>query len=146
MKRILIVNGPNINLLGKREPEIYGNETLDEINKKLSLLAVELKLEVTFFQSNSEDELINFVHKEGFDAYGMIINPGAFTHYSYALRDAISSVGIKTVEVHISNIYAREEFRRKSVIAPVCMGTVTGLGNYSYVMALNFFADLTGSK
>ncbi|MFQ5454246.1 MAG: type II 3-dehydroquinate dehydratase, partial [Candidatus Zixiibacteriota bacterium] len=78
--------------------------------------------------------------------YGMIINPGAFTHYSYALRDAISSVGIKTVEVHISNIYAREEFRRKSVIAPVCMGTVTGLGNYSYVMALNFFADLTGSK
>ncbi len=141
MPRILVVNGPNLNLLGKREPEVYGTETLDELNGKLADMARELGVEVSFFQSNSEGEIIDYLHKEGFDADGLIINPGAFTHYSYALRDAIAAVEIETVEVHMSNIYAREEFRRKSVIAPVCTGHLVGFGFYGYAMALSYFAD-----
>jgi len=141
MPRILIVNGPNLNLLGKREPEVYGTETLDELNGKLADMAKELRVEVSFFQSNSESEIIDYLHKEGFDADGLIINPGAFTHYSYALRDAIAAVEIEAVEVHMSNIYAREEFRRKSVMAPVCTGHLVGFGFYGYAMALSYFAD-----
>ena len=142
MPRILIVNGPNLNLLGKREPEVYGTKTLDELNNELIQIAHQLEIEVEFFQSNSESELINFIHKKGFEADGLIINPGAFTHYSYALRDAISGVGIKTVEVHISNVYAREEFRHKSVIAPIVAGHLVGFGLYGYAMALSYFTDL----
>jgi len=142
MPRILIVNGPNLNLLGKREPEVYGTKTLDELNNELIQIAHQLEIEVEFFQSNSESELINFIHKKGFEADGLIINPGAFTHYSYALRDAISGVGIETVEVHISNVYAREEFRHKSVIAPIVAGQLVGFGLYGYAMALSYFADL----
>ncbi len=142
MPRILIVNGPNLNLLGKREPEVYGTKTLDELNNELIQIAHQLEIEVEFFQSNSESELINFIHKKGFEADGLIINPGAFTHYSYALRDAISGVGIETVEVHISNVYAREEFRHKSVIAPIVAGHLVGFGLYGYAMALSYFADL----
>ncbi|MFH2050310.1 MAG: type II 3-dehydroquinate dehydratase [bacterium] len=142
MPRILIVNGPNLNLLGKREPEVYGTKTLDELNNELTKIAHQLKIEVEFFQSNSESELIDFIHKNGFEADGLIINPGAFTHYSYALRDAISGVGIETVEVHISNVYAREEFRHKSVIAPIAAGHLVGFGLYGYAMALSYFADL----
>lgn len=141
MPRILVVNGPNLNLLGKREPEVYGTETLDELNGKLADMAKELEVEVSFFQSNSESEIIDYLHKEGFDADGLIINPGALTHYSYALRDAIAAVEIETVEVHMSNIYAREEFRRKSVMAPVCTGHLVGFGFYGYAMALSYFAD-----
>ena len=141
MPRILIVNGPNLNLLGKREPEVYGTETLDELNCKLADMARELSVEVSFFQSNSEGEIIDYLHKEGFDADGLIINPGALTHYSYALRDAIAAVEIEAVEVHMSNIYAREEFRRKSVMAPVCTGHLVGFGFYGYAMALSYFAD-----
>lgn len=142
MPKILVVNGPNLNLLGKREPEIYGDATLADLNEQLSQLASELKLNVEFFQSNCEGEIIDYIQKNGFDANGMIINPGALTHYSYALRDAISSVGVDTVEVHISNIYSREDFRRESVIAPVCTGTVAGLGLYGYAVALSYFSDI----
>ena len=145
MPEILIVNGPNLNLLGKREPDIYGKTSLEELNTKLKEIAGKLGLDLIFFQSNSEGEIIDFLHKNGFEAGGLIINPGALTHYSYALRDAISAVGIDAVEVHMSNIHAREKFRRRSVIAPVCNGSLTGFGAYGYVMALSFFAD-TGSE
>jgi len=141
MPRILVVNGPNLNLLGKREPEVYGTNTLDKLNGRLADMAKELGVEVSFFQSNSESEIINYLHHEAFEANGLIINPGAFTHYSYTLRDAIAAVGIDTIEVHMSNIYAREEFRHKSVIAPVCVGHLVGFGFYGYAMALSYFAD-----
>ena len=146
MPRILVVNGPNLNLLGKREPEVYGTETLDELNGKLADIARELGIEVSFFQSNSESKIIDYLHKEGFDANGLIINPGALTHYSYTLRDAIATVEIEAVEVHMSNIYAREEFRRKSVMAPVCTGHLVGFGFYGYAMALSYFADIIKDK
>lgn len=141
MAHILIVNGPNLNLLGTREPQTYGTQTLEQINAKLSKIAKRLGLEVKFFQSNSEGEIIDFLHREAATAEGMIINPGALSHYSYAIRDAITSVDIDTVEVHLSNIHSREEFRRLSVIAPVCRGQVTGFGAYGYAMALSYFAD-----
>jgi len=141
VSRILIVNGPNLNLLGKREPEVYGTNTLEELNSRLAEVAKELRIEVSFFQSNSESEIIDHLHKEAFNADGLIINPGALTHYSYALRDAIAAVGIEAIEVHMSNIYAREEFRHKSVIAPVCTGHLVGFGFYGYAMALSYFAD-----
>ena len=146
MPKILVVNGPNLNLLGKREPEVYGTQSLDELNRSLGDLASELKVELKFFQSNSEAELIDFIQTEGFEADGLIINPGAFTHYSYALRDAIAAVDIEAVEVHLSNLYAREEFRQKSVIAGVCTGYLAGFGLYSYVMALSYFADTSGGE
>ncbi|MDH3891578.1 MAG: type II 3-dehydroquinate dehydratase [candidate division Zixibacteria bacterium] len=141
MRRILIVNGPNLNLLGRREPEIYGADSLEDINEKLRACADELKLQVEFFQSNSEGAIIDFLHTEGFEADGLVINAGAFTHYSYAIRDAISAVGITTIEVHLSNIYSREEFRHKSVIAPVCRGHIVGFGAEGYFMALAHFAQ-----
>ncbi len=141
MPRILIVNGPNLNLLGKRELDIYGDKTLDELNQELTKIAKELNLTVEYFQSNCEGDLIDFIHKNGFEADGLIINPGAFTHYCYALRDAITSVDIETIEVHISNVYAREEFRHKSVIAPIADGHLVGFGLYGYAMALSYFAD-----
>lgn len=143
MPKILVVNGPNMNLLGKREPEIYGSATLAELNGRLAELAGEINVELKFFQSNSESELIDFIHAEGPSALGMIINPGALTHYSYSLRDAITAVGVETVEVHMSNIYAREDFRHKSVLAPVVQGHLVGFGYYGYAMALSYFADTT---
>jgi len=146
MPEILVVNGPNLNLLGKREPDIYGKTSLEELNTKLKEIAGQLGLNLVFFQSNREGEIIDFLHKNGFGANGLIINPGALTHYSYALRDAISAVGIDTVEVHMSNVHAREKFRRKSVIAPVCNGSLTGFGAYGYVMALSYFADNGAEK
>jgi 3-dehydroquinate dehydratase-2 len=141
MINLLVVNGPNLNLLGVREPEIYGNQSLSELNEKLQELADDLNVKLTFFQSNSEGEIIDFIHEKGFKADGMIINPSALTHYSYAIRDAIASVKISAVEVHLSNIHSREEFRKKSLIAPVCLGQITGLGYYGYAMALSFLAD-----
>lgn len=146
MPEILVVNGPNLNLLGRRELEIYGNQTLEELNSRLSEMAHELGIKLAFFQSNSESELIDYLHREGFNADGLIINPGAFTHYSYALRDAIAAIDIEAIEVHISNIYAREEFRHKSVIAPVCQGHLVGFGFYGYAMALSYFADISKGK
>ena len=143
MAKILVVNGPNLNLLGKREPEIYGDRTLEDLNGKLVELAGELGIELEFFQSNSEGAVIDFVQEKGLEAAGLIINPGALSHYSYALRDAIAAVGVDTVEVHLSNIYSREEFRQQSVIAPVCCGHVVGFGFYGYAMALSYFADIS---
>ena len=144
MPRILVVNGPNLNLLGRRELEIYGKLTLDELNSRLLALAKDLNVDIDLFQSNSEGDLIDYIQDKAPDADGLIINPGAFTHYSYALRDAIVGVGIETVEVHMSNVYAREEFRHKSVIAPVAHGHLVGFGFYGYAMALSYFADTSG--
>jgi len=143
MLRILVVNGPNINLLSKREPKIYGDKSLKHLNTRLEDMARELGIKLEFYQSNSEGDLIDFIHKEAPKANGMIINPAALTHYSYALRDAIAAVDIETVEVHFSNIFAREEFRQKSVIAPVCIGQIAGFGYYGYAMALSYFADFS---
>ncbi|MDF1544587.1 MAG: type II 3-dehydroquinate dehydratase [bacterium] len=140
MPKILIINGPNLNLLGRREPEIYGIETLEDINQQLKMLAAEISLSLEFFQSNSEGELIDYLQKFGFDADGIIINPGALTHYSLALRDAIADISTETIEVHLSNIHGREDFRQKSVIAPVCVGQVSGFGAYGYAMAISYFA------
>ncbi len=143
MTKVLVVNGPNLNLLGRREPEVYGKRSLEDLNDKLEALARDLKVELMFFQSNSESDIIDFIHREGFEADGMIINPGALSHYSYAIRDAITAVGIDTIEVHLSNIYSREEFRRRSVVAPVCSGHLAGFGFYGYAMALSYFSDLS---
>jgi 3-dehydroquinate dehydratase-2 len=139
---ILVIHGPNLNLLGKREPDIYGVFTLDEINKRLSSLASELGVEVSFFQSNHEGELVQKIQ----DAMGVyqaiVINPGAYTHTSVALRDAISGAGIPTIETHISNIYQREEFRKHSFISGVAVGQITGFGLDSYLLALRAAAGL----
>jgi 3-dehydroquinate dehydratase-2 len=141
MPRVLVVNGPNLNLLGKREPETYGTESLETLNQRLGALAKEIGLELVFFQSNNEGAILDFIHKESASASGMIINPGALTHYSVALRDAIAGVKIETIEVHLSNIHGREEFRQRSVIAPVCRGQISGFGFYGYAMALSYFSD-----
>lgn len=134
--KILIVNGPNINLLGIRERNIYGKTTYGEMCKYLEKEAKELKLDVNIVQSNIEGELINYIQ----DAYGkydgIIINPAAYTHYSIAILDALKAVDIPTVEVHISNIHSREEFRRESVTAPGCIGQISGFGIYGYIMAM----------
>ena len=134
--KILIIHGPNLNMLGKREPDIYGTFTLDEINGRLSALAAELGVDVSFYQSNHEGELVQKIQ----DAMGVyqaiVINPGAYTHTSVALRDAIVSTGIPVVETHISNIYRREEFRKHSYISGVAIGQITGFGADSYLLAL----------
>lgn len=142
MPKILIVNGPNLNLLGRREPDIYGDLTLEKINEELTTLAKELGLEVEFFQSNSEGGLIDFIHQKAAEADGLIINPGAYTHYSIAIRDAIAAVDLPAIEVHLSNTQAREKIRRKSVIAPVCKGLLAGFGSFGYAMALSYFGGL----
>ena len=141
MPDILIINGPNLNMLGKREPEIYGHMTLDELNTKLTDIADKMGLSLSFFQSNSEGELIDQINNQGSKADGIIFNPGAYTHYSFALRDAVAAISTPVVEVHMSNIMSREEFRHKSVIAPVCVGYLSGFGSYSYAMALSYFSD-----
>ena len=146
MPKILVVNGPNLNLLGSREPETYGRISLEELNQRLAERAQANGLELVFFQSNHEGEIIDFIQREGSQAAGMIINPGAFTHYSLAIRDAIASVGVETIEVHISNIYGREEFRRQSVIAGACRGQIAGLGVDSYDAALMYFIEHTGDQ
>ena len=136
MKKILIIHGPNLNLLGKRERSVYGYASLDEINEMAVSHGSGIGLDVAIFQSNSEGDIINAVHaaQENYD--GVVINPGAFTHTSYALRDAIAAVEIPFVEVHLSNIYSREEFRKLSVTAPVCIGQISGFGPNSYILGL----------
>jgi len=135
--RIAIINGPNLNLLGKREPGIYGNESFESYFEKLKEQYPDVQL--TYFQSNIEGEMINHLHEIGFSYDGVILNAGGYTHTSVALRDAISAVKTPVIEVHISNIHAREEFRHKSMIAPVCVGSICGLGMKGYSLAIAYF-------
>ncbi|MCA1928113.1 MAG: type II 3-dehydroquinate dehydratase [Calditerrivibrio sp.] len=138
MKRILVLNGPNLNMLGKREPDVYGRETYEEIMTELSSYIDAKGFKADFYQSNIEGELINRIHSAiGFYDY-IIINPGAFTHTSVALRDALLSVSIPFIEVHLSNIFSREPFRHHSYLSDVAKGVITGFGKYSYFMAVDF--------
>jgi len=136
MRRILILHGPNLNLLGQREPDVYGHLTLDDINEKLVKAGNELGATVNTFQSNSEGELVDTLQQAGSEKDGVVFNPGGYTHTSVALRDAISAISIPVVEVHISNVFAREEFRHHSVLAPVCLGKITGFGWHSYLLGM----------
>lgn len=140
MKKILVLHGPNLNLLGKREPDIYGTLTLDEINTAIQKEAEADNIEIKIYQSNHEGVIIDMLHDARNWANGVIINPGALAHYSYALRDAITSCNIPAIEVHITNTCKREPFRQASVTAPACIGHIQGLGLEGYLMALRFLA------
>jgi 3-dehydroquinate dehydratase II len=140
--KILILHGPNLNLLGTREPEVYGSLTLDDINQKLIELGKELGAEIKCLQSNHEGALIDALHEARTWADGVVFNPGGYTHTSVALRDAISAIQIPVVEVHLSNVYAREEFRHTSMISGVCRGKITGFGWRSYVLGLRALVDI----
>ncbi len=140
-KRVLVLNGPNLNLLGKRQPDIYGRLTLEQINKKVKALAEELGVEVDCRQSNSEGELVTWIQEAPGRYNAIVINPAAYTHSSVALRDAITAAGLPTVEVHISNIYKREEFRKHSYIAGAAVGQITGFGVQSYLLGLRAAAE-----
>lgn len=142
MKKFLVINGVNLNMLGIREPGIYGNSTLKDLENNIEAKANELGVEVDFFQSNIEGEICTKI-QEAMGIYdGIIMNPGAFTHYSYAIRDALGSVKMNVIEVHISNIHKREEFRHKSVLVEECIGQICGLGFKGYELALEYLAEL----
>lgn len=134
--KVLILHGPNLNLTGFREPDVYGKKPLDEIDADIQAAAAKMEIEVRILQSNSEGVLIDTIQEHRRWADAIVINPGALTHYSIALRDALASVRLPVVEVHISNVHAREEFRRSSVISPVTVGQVVGFGGYGYILAL----------
>ena len=135
--KILVINGPNLNMVGIREKGIYGTRDFQDICNYIKKEGQKRNIDIDLYQSNIEGEIINEIHKAYYEKYdGIIINPGAFTHYSYAIFDAIKAVNINTVEVHLSNIHAREEFRHKSVIAPACIGQICGFKEFGYVMAM----------
>ncbi|PWH14867.1 MAG: type II 3-dehydroquinate dehydratase [Anaerolineae bacterium] len=140
MKEILVLHGPNLNLLGSREPQVYGSMTLEEINRRLMAEGERLGIKVRCFQSNAEGALIDQLHEARGWAAGVIFNPGGYTHTSVALRDAVAAIGIPVIEVHLSNVEAREEFRQRSLISAVCWGKISGLGWKSYWLALHAFA------
>jgi len=142
MKKILVIHGPNLNLLGERETSVYGNVTMESINKELAETAKSLGADIEAYQSNVEGEIVNKIQSAKGSFSAIVLNPGGYTHYSIAIRDAISAVRVPTVEVHLSNIYAREEFRHSSVIAPVCAGQITGFGKESYILGLRAAAAL----
>jgi 3-dehydroquinate dehydratase-2 len=144
--KILILHGPNLNLLGTREPEVYGSLTLEDINNRLIALGNELSAEVNCLQSNHEGALIDALHEARTWAKGVVFNPGGYTHTSIALRDAISSISIPVIEVHLSNVYAREEFRHVSMISAVCKGKVVGLGWRSYLLGLRALIEMLTDK
>ncbi len=142
MARILILNGPNLNILGRRLPGFYGSKTLDEINQALTGQAQGLGIEVSFYQSNLEGELVNCIQENWGNIQGIIINPGALTMYGYSLKDALIDAGVPVIEVHLSNIYAREEYRRHSIIADIARGQIAGFGWRSYTAALDIIAEI----
>ena len=142
MKKILVIHGPNLDLLGQREPAIYGRLTLKDINGRLQKLAGKKKVKLTIKQSNHEGEIVDLIGKAKSKFDGLLINPAAYTHTSVAIRDAIAASGIITVEVHLSNIYSREEFRHKSLISPVAKGTILGFGYKSYLLGLEALLDI----
>lgn len=134
--KILVIHGPNINILGTREPDTYGVATMSDINSSLQRLAEENKIEIEFFQSNIEGEIVDKIQSAALGVDGIVINPAAYTHTSVAIRDAIAAMKVPTVEVHLSNIHAREEFRHESLTAPVCLGQICGFGANSYILGL----------
>lgn len=142
MKKILVIHGPNLNLLGEREPGVYGSDTFESINAEIIAKSKSKGFECDIFQSNHEGEIIDKLHDSRKNYDGVIINAGAYTHYSYAIRDAISAIKIAVVEVHMSNIHAREEFRHHSVISPVCVGQIAGFGKASYLLAVEALAEI----
>ena len=141
-RRIVVVHGPNLNALGTRETDVYGSTTLEHLDNVIRALAAELDLDVTIKQHQGEGEIIDAIHSAAAENRAIVINPGAYTHYSYAIRDALAAVAVPKVEVHLSNIYAREAFRRRSVMTPVVDGTVAGFGIDSYLLALRAVAAM----
>lgn len=144
--KILVINGPNLNFLGKRNRTIYGNLSLTEITERIHNYARELNADVHFFQSNSESEMIDFIQSHSADADALIINPGALTHYGLSLRDALADAALPTIEVHLSNIHAREDWRKHSVIATETIGQISGLGWHGYIAALRFLVETTNKS
>ena len=142
IKNILVIHGPNLNLLGEREPGVYGNTSIEILNQNIIERSKEQGLECEIFQSNHEGAIIDKLHSARLNFDGVIINAGAYTHYSYAIRDAISAIKIPCIEVHISNVFARDEFRSNSVIAPVCKGSISGFGLNSYYLAIMALSEL----
>ena len=146
MKRILVIHGPNLNLLGQREPDIYGKVTIEDINSDLKKMAKAKRIALEIVQSNHEGEIVELIGKSAGKFAAILINPAAYTHTSVAIRDAISSVNVPAVEVHLSNIYAREEFRHTSLISPVAKGQICGFGKMSYLLGLEAAIGLIGNK